>query len=217
MDLTDVLATAPTEASPDLRPGRERILAHARALFLERGYVDVSMREIAEAANLRKASIYHHFADKEALFIEIMMAEIAESRERLAESVAGLTSLPERLEQLAFTHFSQARSNTWRLAQDFRDHVPESRHDEIHKDLGRLYEVYQSVFDDGVAAGEIEGVDPKFAASSFFHTVISWTWDVPASIGTREMPPRELARTAVRMMLYGIASPKLRGDTGKAS
>jgi AcrR family transcriptional regulator len=213
MTLSDAPDTAPTDTSPDLRPGRERILEHARALFLERGFLDVSMREIAEAAGLRKATIYHHFADKEALFIEIMMAEISVSRQRLAESVEGLTSLPERLEQLAFTHFSQARSNSWRLAQDFRDHVPESRHDEIHKDLARLYEVYQSVFDDGAAAGEIEGVDPKFAASSFFHTVISWTWDVPTGIGTREMPPRELAQTAVRMMLYGIASPKLRGDT----
>jgi AcrR family transcriptional regulator len=215
MALSEASTNALNDSHADARPGRERILEHARALFLERGFLDVSMREIAEAAGLRKATIYHHFADKEALFIEIMIAEIAESRERLAESVAGLTSLPERLEQLAFTHFSQARSNTWRLAQDFRDHVPQSRHDEIHKDLGRLYEVYQSVFDDGVAAGEIEGVDPKFAASSFFHTVISWTWDVPDSIGTREMPPRELARTAVRMMLYGIASPKLREDTEK--
>jgi AcrR family transcriptional regulator len=217
MTPSDAANTASTNLSPDARPGRERILEHARALFLERGYVDVSMREIAEAANLRKASIYHHFVDKEALFIEIMMAEITESRRRLTESVEGLTSLPDRLEELAFTHFSQSRSNSWRLAQDFRNHVPESRHDEIHKDLARLYEVYQSVFDDGAAAGEIEGVDPKFAASSFFHTVISWTWDVPDSIGTRELPPRELARTAVRMLLYGIASPKLRGDTGKAS
>ncbi len=38
------------------------------------------MREIAEAAGLRKATIYHHFADKEELFTAIVMAEVVASR-----------------------------------------------------------------------------------------------------------------------------------------
>jgi hypothetical protein len=29
------------------------------------------------------------------------------------------------------------------------------------------------------------------------------------------MGPRDLARTAVQMVLYGVAGPTLRGDTGK--
>jgi AcrR family transcriptional regulator len=215
MTLSDAPDTESTDSSPDTKPGRERILEHARALFLERGYVDVSMREIAEAANLRKASIYHHFADKEALFTAIVMEEVVSSRARLAESIAGLTTLPERLEELAFTHFSNARSNAWRLAQDFREHIPEERHAEMHAELGGLFAIYRQVFEEAQAAGEIEGFDPVFAASGFFQTILAWTWQFPYPFGTQEMGPRELARTAVRMALYGVAGPKLRGDTDK--
>jgi AcrR family transcriptional regulator len=215
MALSDPASTAPTDTPPDLRPGRERILEQARALFLERGYVDVSMREIAEAAGLRKATIYHHFADKEELFTAIVMAEVLASRERLEKSIAGLTTLPERLEELAFTHFSNARSNTWRLAQDFREHIPEERHHEMHKELGGLFAIYRQVFEEADAAGEIAGFDPVFAASGFFQTILAWTWQFPYPFGTQEMGPRELAKTAVRMVLHGVAGPKLQGNTEK--
>jgi AcrR family transcriptional regulator len=206
MTPTDTPDATPVEASS----GRERILAQARALFLERGYLDVSMREIADAAGVRKATIYYHFHDKEALFIAITLAEVEASRRRMTESIAGITGLADRLETLAFTHFSQARSNAWRLAQDFRNHIPESRHDEMHTELGRLFAIYQSVFEEALAAGEIEGIDARFAASSFFQTILAWMWDFPGTIGTTEMSPREMAKTAVDTLLYGIASPHKR-------
>ena len=210
MTLSDSPAHDSTDLPVDPRSGRERILEQARALFLERGFLDVSMREIAEAAGLRKATIYYHFHDKEALFIAITLAEVEASRRRMSESIAGLTGLAERLEMLAFTHFSQARSNAWRLAQEFRDHIPESRHAEMHTELGRLFAIYQSVFEDALTTGEIEGIDPRFAASSFFQTIIAWMWDFPGAIGTRDMSPEELAKTAVNTLLYGIAGPRLR-------
>jgi AcrR family transcriptional regulator len=215
MELSDPASTAPADIPADPRPGRERILEQARALFIERGYVDVSMREIAEAAGLRKATIYHHFADKEELFTAIVMAEVVASRERMEKCIAGLTTLPERLQELAFTHFSNARSNTWRLAQDFREHIPEERHHEMHKALGGLFAIYRQVFEEADADGEITGFDPVFAASGFFQTILAWTWQFPYPFGTEEMGPRELARTAVQMVLYGVAGPKLRGDTEK--
>ena len=207
--------TVPGHTSPDTRPGRERILEQARTLFIERGYVEVSMREIAEAAGLRKATIYHHFADKEELFTAIVMAEVVASRERMAECIAGLTSLPERLEELAFAHFSNARSNTWRLAQDFREHIPEDKHHEMHTELGGLFAIYRQVFEEAAANGEIAGFDPIFAASSFFQTILAWTWQFPYPFVAQEMDPRELAKTAVQMVLHGVAGPKLRDDMGR--
>ena len=39
---------------------RERVLDVAEALFAERGLARVTMREIAHAACMRHASLYHH-------------------------------------------------------------------------------------------------------------------------------------------------------------
>jgi len=49
--------------------GRDRILDVA--LFQERGYTAVAMRDIAEAAGMRTASLYYHFPSKEELFVSV--------------------------------------------------------------------------------------------------------------------------------------------------
>ena len=52
--------------------GRDRILLHAAQLFLDSGYAETSLRTIAEAVDMRPASIYHHFESKDALLAEIL-------------------------------------------------------------------------------------------------------------------------------------------------
>ncbi|WP_234022596.1 TetR/AcrR family transcriptional regulator [Sorangium cellulosum] len=55
----------------DLAP-REQILAAAGRLFAERGVVEVSMLEIAQAAGLRQSSLYYWFRGKEPIVAEIL-------------------------------------------------------------------------------------------------------------------------------------------------
>jgi AcrR family transcriptional regulator len=68
---------------------RERILEAAGRLFAERGYYEVGMGDIADAAGMGRASIYYHFADKEriarALFDSIA-ARIYEAAGRVARA-----------------------------------------------------------------------------------------------------------------------------------
>ena len=47
---------------------RHQILDAALKLFSHRGYGATSVRDIAEEAGLSKGNVYHHFADKEAIF-----------------------------------------------------------------------------------------------------------------------------------------------------
>lgn len=83
-------ATTSAQAGP--RTGRRRILDEAAGLFLARGYAETSIRDIAAAANLQVASLYHHFASKDELLTEVMRDGIeavtlalAEARHRLAD------------------------------------------------------------------------------------------------------------------------------------
>ena len=66
--------------------GRGRILREARLLFTAQGYAAVSMQQIADAAVVNKATLYHHFRDKEDLFLSVMVQEFA----RLAASVGSV-------------------------------------------------------------------------------------------------------------------------------
>lgn len=47
---------------------RHQILDAALRLFSHKGYGATSVRDIAEEAKLSKGNVYHHFADKEAIF-----------------------------------------------------------------------------------------------------------------------------------------------------
>jgi len=51
---------------------REAILQAALRLFSRQGYRGTSIREIATAAGLSTGNVYHHFADKEALFTTLL-------------------------------------------------------------------------------------------------------------------------------------------------
>jgi len=52
--------------------GSDTIIRHAVDLFAEGGPDGVSMRDIARACELNVGSLYHHFADKETLYLAAM-------------------------------------------------------------------------------------------------------------------------------------------------
>jgi len=54
----------------DLRDPRQRVLDAAEALFLERGYTAITLRDIADDLGIKQASLYYHFPEgKEQLFM----------------------------------------------------------------------------------------------------------------------------------------------------
>ena len=82
--------TAGTESS-----AKERVLVVAEQLFSERGYDSVTLRDIAQALQIRQASLYHHFpGGKEQLFVEVTERSLARHYDaitgQLAEAPASL-------------------------------------------------------------------------------------------------------------------------------
>jgi AcrR family transcriptional regulator len=51
---------------------RTQILDAALALFSHQGYRATSMREIAERAGVSTGNVYHHFKEKEAIFLALL-------------------------------------------------------------------------------------------------------------------------------------------------
>ncbi|MFD2262220.1 TetR/AcrR family transcriptional regulator [Lacibacterium aquatile] len=54
---------------------RGALLQAARALFVEKGYAETSTPEIVAAAGITRGALYHHFADKRALFRAVVIEE----------------------------------------------------------------------------------------------------------------------------------------------
>jgi AcrR family transcriptional regulator len=86
------------------RPPRElagevdqRILDAARRVFLDRGLTGASIDEIAATARAGKPTIYARYPDKEALFVAVVMRNVATNIERVERIVPAGATIEERL------------------------------------------------------------------------------------------------------------------------
>ncbi len=96
----------PTPDSP-YRPASEtvtRILAAAEDLFSRRGFDAVSMNDIAEAAGVSKANIFHHFESKNTLYHAVVRNACADSIERLQQLQHEDSAVPGQLADFAGKH-----------------------------------------------------------------------------------------------------------------
>lgn len=100
-------------------PARERVLNVAEALFAERGYAAVTLRDIADALEMRQASLYHHVpGGKEALFVEVTERNLRRHQTGLETAIAAVENdLRAQLKAAADWLLSQPAMNFSRMMQ----------------------------------------------------------------------------------------------------
>jgi AcrR family transcriptional regulator len=185
---------------------RQRILKTARDLFVGRGYMGVSMQQIADATGLRKASLYHHFRSKEALLADVIALEMDQLLLELEAAQLVDRPIAEQLEQLALLNYRRfAQPEIYQLAHDFFRYVPESEHEEVHKRLRDMEALFAGIFSQAMANGELEPIDPSHAATMYFHMMMALTNDPNDYRSTPAPPPEEAAALVSHVMLHGLA------------
>ncbi len=92
--------------APRAFPGRDGILDAAARLFLERGYADTTLRDIAASAGVKAGSIYYHFASKDEMLTEILDEGITRITAAVEASLAASEgrSHAERIEAAVLAH-----------------------------------------------------------------------------------------------------------------
>lgn len=90
--------TTPAPSEPT-KPRKEEILDVATTLFAEHGFEGTSMNDVAERVGMRKASLFYHFATKDALYEAVLDRIIREVAESLSAVYLGDGTLVERLER----------------------------------------------------------------------------------------------------------------------
>ena len=71
IDSTQADTPAEGAVAATVSPQKLAILDVAQVLFTEQGYEGLSMRDLAQHCGLAKATIYHHFRDKENCYAAV--------------------------------------------------------------------------------------------------------------------------------------------------
>jgi AcrR family transcriptional regulator len=188
--------------------GRGRILREARALFTARGYMAVSMQQIADAAVVNKATLYHHFRDKEDLFVAAMAEEFGKLASGVGTVIAEGGSLRGQLRRVAAHIFASRQSDFVRLAADLRDNVSGQRRSELMGRCAPPWEQISLAVERAAASGDVREVDADLVARLFFAMVGSQIWWSSIGAGYPE-PDDRLATTIANLVLDGIGSRQL--------
>ncbi len=86
-----------------LQETQERLLDTAAELFAKHGYAGVSMRDIASEVGVTQAAIYHHFSNKDALYVAAVTWLFEKNTLGVGEQMAMITNPEKRLELLVGT------------------------------------------------------------------------------------------------------------------
>ena len=98
--------------------GKEALLDAARVLFLERGYVAVSMQQIAEAAGMTKGAPYYHFTNKEELFVIVFLREVERQEAGFIETLNQPGTIEQRLTSAMAYVFETTQADLFSLYTD---------------------------------------------------------------------------------------------------
>ncbi len=182
------------------------ILEAARALFTEKQYADVSLREITEAAGVTKGALYHHFATKEELYLQTIyrcLAEVQEITQISLESSRG-ENCRDRI-YLGLLSFLQLPDETLNIMRSIRRNINIFQ-DPARSQLVRAYQEalpkqIESILADGMASGEVISMDAR---------LLSWQHVAVVEVSLHDYGrnllggPEEMANSVVTLFFDGI-------------
>jgi AcrR family transcriptional regulator len=173
-------------------------------MVAERGYDEVSVRDVAEALDISKGTILHHFRSKESLLEELhsdyMRRRLAEAREFLAT-----TEDPAEQLQLIVYQLMLAQQDDRAATVAFAREIVRFAEEDVMAEVRRMRDEYSALVTEivrrGVERGAFLEVDPSLTALQVFGMCNwSWTWFKPD--GRR--PAREIAAEFCRTLIGGL-------------
>tara|TARA_R110000850_G_scaffold182360_1_gene307802 strand:+ start:62463 stop:63032 length:570 start_codon:yes stop_codon:yes gene_type:complete len=157
---------------------KNEIISKAGKLFKKRGYSAVTMRDLADALNIKAASLYNHINSKQEILATIIIG-IAEAFTNGMEQIKNSpVSTQEKLKKIIELHIDltvknpdsmACLNNDWMHLEEKLPYFVKMRED--------YEENFRIILKEGVAQGEIANRDPEimlFSMLSTLRTLYIW-------------------------------------------
>jgi AcrR family transcriptional regulator len=183
---------------------RDAILRAAARLFRERGFADTGMRDIADAADLSAANLYHYFDGKNDLLFYCQDRALDRMLAAVAEARAGKRPAVDRLTMVFTAHLQTLLDDVEGATAHLQiESLSPALRAALVKKRDRYEVALRRLIADGVRSGELVNLDPAIVARAMLGAM-NWTvtWFKPEGPTTATAVGEVISRFLVR----GIAS-----------
>jgi AcrR family transcriptional regulator len=159
---------------------RERILHAALRVFAEKGYHRAAVDDIVLVSGTSKGAVYHHFPNKESLFLALVDDFAARLADAIARAVAGSRGALGKVEaalRAGLETFARHRelARILLLESVSLGAAYQAKRAEVH---GRFAALIQGYLDQAVAEGAITAIDTRIATLAWLgavnEVVVEW-------------------------------------------
>jgi AcrR family transcriptional regulator len=154
---------------------RVEILRAAARVFRERGFAAAGMRDIAVAADLSPANLYHYFRGKEEILYFCQDRSLDRLLDALGSARRGRAPLPDRLRGLAAAHVGCLLDAVDGSAAHLEvNALPPPLRRAIVVKRDRYEEGVRAMIAAGIRRGELREIDPTVATRALLGA-LNWT------------------------------------------
>lgn len=157
----------PRESEKD-RPTNQVILEAASRLFLNNGYTEVSIDDVARACNVTKATVYYYYENKAVLFTETIVQMINRISSHTATMMKEDIPLRSRLFNVTKAHLKATVDiDIDSFMRGTKNVLSANQIHQIRDAEENLYKVIEGALIAAMNRGEIDKVNPHFAAHAY--------------------------------------------------
>lgn len=171
------MSMRPRDEKSDSPSRRQDILEQAVGLFLDQGYAGTSMADVARAIGIQKASLYHHFPSKEALFIACVTDGYDGALKRLEsirtdDSLTDAARIRTAMEEIYRVNLTTPVGRMAPMIAEVAPTIPEVARAFHGGFIARHYALVTGMIEDGIARGSFAPLDPLGLRQMIFGPVI---------------------------------------------
>jgi AcrR family transcriptional regulator len=180
---------------------RKEIFDASVHLFLEKGFSQTSLREIAEAAGIGKSTLYDYFRSKDEILVSYFESEIQKITDRAQEIARQELSISEKLRQIMQMHLEYliANKNFYLKLMVASQTLSLGSQEKIQAKRHGYQDMLRALIEEGIGTGELRPVNSLLAARSVFNLLATAVF-TSRPTGT----PDEMLQDAFDIFFYGI-------------
>lgn len=154
---------------------KQYILDTARKVFVEKGFKNVTMKDIVEACEISRGGLYLYFDSTEQILMEILHMEAEETDDlfsgHISENDTAADILTLFLKEQKKELLRKNNNLTVAVYEYFFGHKSTDKNNMLRKQFDAGVRVLEKLIEAGIASGEFYCENPKGAASNIMYVL----------------------------------------------